>query len=49
MYGGIMLKKRKYKYIGALAALGVLAVVSVLKPEAAESVARAFVLLFGAW
>lgn len=45
----IMLKKHKYRFAVLLSALIVLAVVSVIKPEAAEDVARAFILLGGAW
>lgn len=44
-----MLKKHKYRYAVLLLALIVLSVVSVSKPEAAENVARAFVLLCAAW
>ena len=38
---------RKYRYVLLITATAVLAVVSVVKPEAAEIVARAFLLLWG--
>lgn len=44
-----MRHKPKYRYWGLLLALAVLAVTSIISPDAAENVARAFVLLLGAW
>lgn len=43
-----MPKKHKYRYAVLAVALAVLSVVSVISPEAAENVARAFILLWGA-
>ena len=43
-----MPKKHGYRYAVLAVALFILSIVSVIKPEAAENVARAFVLLWGA-
>ncbi len=41
--------KSKYRYWGLLLALMVLAITSIVSPDTAENVARAFILLLGAW
>ena len=40
---------RKYKYYLFAVGITILSVISIIKPEYAEEVARAFVLLFGVW
>ena len=43
-----MLKKIKYRCWLFIAAIFILSVVSLIRPDAAENVARAFLLLWGA-
>lgn len=43
-----MKKANKYRFYVIITALAVLSVVSLIRPEAAEYVARAFLLLLGA-